>query len=146
MNMVRLIYASRFGSRVGPNDVQDILSVSRERNKEAGITGVLCYDPRFFLQVLEGPRDKVNEPYCGIAGDRRHVGVTLLAYDDVEDRIFAEWSMAYVRMDDAAKPVWAELNLSGDFDPYTMKAEQVLGFVNRISAERQRFLDSLTGE
>ena len=146
MGMVCLVYASRFARGVGPNDVQDILTISRERNKAAGITGVLCYDPRFFLQVLEGPRDAVNELYCDIAGDKRHDHVMILSYQEVAARLFDEWSLAYVRMDDSTRPICRKYCLSGAFDPYAMTAEQALGFVTEMSAERQRYLDSLTSK
>ncbi len=142
--MVRLIYASRFETGVGPNHVQDILRVSREHNPKAGITGVLCYDPRYFLQVLEGPREKVNELYATIAGDTRHKEVTILAYREVDVRLFEEWSMAYVRMDGATRAICDKFCIDGTFDPYAMTADEALGFAKDLSTERQLFLESLS--
>ena len=55
MNLVRLIYTSRFSQSVTTKDLQDILERSRSKNPSYGITGALSYSPGWFLQALEGP-------------------------------------------------------------------------------------------
>ncbi len=98
MNMVRLIYMSHFNGSANPHDIQDILAISRKNNEEWGITGALCYNPNYFLQCLEGPRDSVNTLYKQILCDERHQEVTLLEYCDIHERKFEKWSMAYARI------------------------------------------------
>ncbi|MCF7853369.1 MAG: BLUF domain-containing protein [Candidatus Pacebacteria bacterium] len=141
MKMVRLIYASRFSRGVGPNDVQNIVKVSRKHNEAMGVTGVLCYDPHFFLQCLEGDRDAVNELYNHIIMDDRHQDVRLLEYSDVDQRVFPSWFMAYVRFDELTKPILLKYGATATFDPYTMSARQALGFIQEIAEERYNFLE-----
>jgi hypothetical protein len=143
MKMVRLIYTSRFSFGVGPNDIQAILAVSRVNNESKGVTGVLCYDPRFFLQCIEGPRDAVNELYRNIVADPRHENVTLLEYADIDERVFENWAMAYVRADALTQSITLKYSAGKAFDPFAMSAKQALGLMERISRERQRFLESL---
>ena len=150
MSMVRLIYASRFARGVGPNDIQDIVRVSRKHNEEIGVTGVLCYDPHFFLQCLEGDRDAVNELYNHIIRDERHKNIRLLEYSDIDERVFPSWSMAYIRIDEITRPILLKYGTTATFDPFTMSARQSLGFIQEIAAERHKFLEkarqSLTGK
>jgi len=55
MNQVRLTYVSRMTESCDMEAVEEILRVSRPQNAARGITGMLCYDPQYFLQCLEGP-------------------------------------------------------------------------------------------
>lgn len=141
MSLVRLIYASRFVSGVGPNDIQDILSVSRTNNEEKGITGVLCYDPNFFLQCLEGERSDVNKLYAHIVRDQRHKDVDLIEYSDIEEPLFKNWSMAYVRIDEITESIISKYGTGTKFDPYALSAHQMLSFIKEIAEERQAFLE-----
>jgi hypothetical protein len=141
MSLVRLIYASRLTSGVGANDIQDVLRVSRENNEQSGITGVLCYDPAFFLQCLEGERMKVNELYADILGDPRHRDVIILEFSDIDRRMFSSWSMAYVRLDEMTKPILLKYGPTATFDPYTMSGRQCVAFIQEVAEERQAFLE-----
>ncbi len=142
MAIVRLIYVSRLAVGFGPNDVIKILDVSEQNNQKLGITGALCYDPRSFLQCLEGPRDQVNKLYNTIIRDERHTDVTLLYYADVEERAFGEWSMAYVRSDELTGQLILRFGDSKRFDPYAFSAKQAVRFLNAVVEERRRFLEA----
>ena len=141
MNLVRLIYASRFTEHVGPNDIQAILSVSRENNQKNDITGVLCYDPNFFLQCLEGDRKNVSILYNAIVHDHRHKDVVILEFSEIESRVYENWSMAYVRLDELTTPILEKYETDSVFDPYHMKSEKVLDFIKEIAEERHNFLE-----
>lgn len=144
VQLVRLIYVSRFASGLNRKDLESILRVSRAQNRRKGITGVLCYAPGLFLQCLEGPREAVNELYSRIVSDRRHRQPTLLAYEDIHVRMFEFWSMAYVRTEDLSEEVLLKYGAGQGFDPFAMSARQALGFLARIALDRRRFLDQVT--
>jgi len=146
MYLVRLLYVSRLGRGTGPTQVQNIVKVSEKNNPGLGITGALCYDARYFLQYLEGPRDAINQLYRKIAADARHDSVTLLDYTDISQRQFEDWSMAYIRASDLNKSVIRKFGRSDTFDPYNMTAEQALGFITTIFAEREQFLEQAANE
>ena len=100
MNMVRMIYVSRPSPKIGLNELQAILESARTNNQKLGVTGILCYDPEYFLQWLEGPREGVNEIYRRISRDGRHSGLTLIDFREISARRFGNWSMAYLMADE----------------------------------------------
>lgn len=145
MTMVRLIYASRLARGVGADDLQHILDSSRKNNEENGITGALCYDPRAFLQCLEGPRDHINALYTAIVRDDRHRDVTLIEYADIHQREFETWSMAFVRTDELDRQLLIKYSSSREFDPFEMSALQAGAFIADLASERQSFLERASG-
>lgn len=96
--MLQLTYISTGTSAFGDSDVNAILTASRRNNAAAGVTGLLLYDGRRFLQALEGETAMVHRTYERIKADRRHRAVVLLSSRDVEARSFGEWSMAAQRV------------------------------------------------
>ncbi|PLX37450.1 MAG: hypothetical protein C0606_03855 [Hyphomicrobiales bacterium] len=98
----RLIYFSSTAPSFQAPDVEDILSVARERNRRAGITGLLVYHDGNFLQILEGPRDAVEECFTRIQNDPRHDGIIRVVSEDVEERVFGDWEMAWMPFQDAS--------------------------------------------
>ena len=141
--MVRLIYASRMTSGLGHKELDDIIQTSRRKNEKRGVTGALCYSARGFLQCLEGPSDVVNELYGYIIRDERHVDVTLLDYSDIHVRSFARWAMAYIRADEVDGMILRKYCAQRAFDPFAMSAQQALGFLAEIAAEREVSLGKL---
>jgi len=95
--LVRLLYASRAQS-VSSEAIDAILTQSRAKNPQLGITGILCHSGEFFMQVLEGGRDTVNQLYNQIVRDPRHDHVVLLHYEEIAERRFAGWTMGLVNM------------------------------------------------
>jgi len=139
MQLVRLVYASRFSSSFDYEGFQKILDISRETNPKKNITGILCYAPGVFLQCLEGPQDAVNNLYCQIVRDDRHYDVTLVDYSHIEERIFAKWSMAYVRADSISEDIIVRFSASSSFNPFNMTGGQALGFVEQLVAAQADF-------
>ena len=140
MNIVRLTYASRLKKKLGHAALEQIMAVSRRNNKKLGVTGALCYSPRGFLQILEGPADTVNELYNRIVKDTRHSVVTLLEYAPIPSRDFENWSMAYVRADEIAHALLRKFSTRHVFDPFEMSPSQARGFLIAVAQERADFL------
>jgi hypothetical protein len=140
MNIVRLTYASRLSKDMGPEALGKIIEVSRRNNKKLGITGALCYSPRGFLQILEGPADTVNELYRRIVQDSRHAHPTLIEYARVHFREFESWSMAYVRTDELAAALLHKYSSHSLFDPFKLGPEQARFFLLAITQLRANYL------
>ena len=90
--MLQLVYIS---SAKGVPDLDAILTKSRRNNGRDSITGLLYSDEVRFLQVLEGPADKVETTFARIQQDPRHRGLVVLSRRTVEAREFGAWEMAY---------------------------------------------------
>lgn len=100
MFLSRLIYASRATDALSAADVEQILAASRRNNGRAGVTGILIFSSREFLQCLEGSREAINQTYARILGDPRHAEVQVLDYREVDRRLFPDWGMH------ALAPAW----------------------------------------
>lgn len=140
MQLVRLIYVSRMTEACDTAALQDILVAARGKNKLMQVTGVLCYDPAFFLQCLEGPRENINALYTTIARDPRHTDVTLLEYADAKGREFGDWSMAFLNAADIDKRTLKKYSGRGRFDPYKLTSAQAREFLIEIVRQKRNSL------
>ncbi|MDO6413416.1 BLUF domain-containing protein [Sphingomonas sp. BIUV-7] len=92
--MLQLTYIS---SAVGPcaeSDVDAILKTARRNNVILGVTGLLLFDGRRFLQTLEGETASVNAAYQRIRNDPRHRAIVQLSSKETKARAFGDWAMA----------------------------------------------------
>ena len=93
--MQQLIYHSEAIPNLAFSAVKAILRGARRDNAQANITGLLFYDGRHFIQVLEGEETAVNALYARICADRRHHHVRLLLQKPISQREFGSWTMAF---------------------------------------------------
>lgn len=91
-----MLYRSQLAPNAASNSIPDIIRTARSFNAIHGVTGILVFDGRNFLQNLEGPERVVKELIGRIERDRRHVNF-LLQYQGrgFGNRRFSGWSMAY---------------------------------------------------
>jgi hypothetical protein len=99
-SMIQLIYVSKATEKMSEDEILDILEVSRERNKEDEITGMLLYSKEKFFQVLEGDEEKVMQTYERILKDERHKNIMLIEQFDITKRTFPDWSMGFRYLND----------------------------------------------
>lgn len=92
--MLQLVYVSSANPRESV-DPAGILAVSRRNNRRDAVTGLLYADHARFLQVLEGPEDKVEAAFARIQADTRHRALVILSRRSVEVREFGDWDMAH---------------------------------------------------
>lgn len=98
--MQRLIYTSMARRQMSQRDIDRILMTSRLYNEMTGITGLLVYHEKRFLQVLEGPIGELDKVYDRIRRDWRHKHCRLLLKETIIARAFDQWEMAYRNHDD----------------------------------------------
>ncbi len=92
--MILLVYVSSATGIITPEEVSAILEASRRNNAAAGITGLLLYNGRRFLQAIEGEESAVQATYERIKSDPRHHGLAIVTSREADGRMFADWSMA----------------------------------------------------
>lgn len=102
MSLYQVIYGSR---PTGYDEalLTGILADSRRRNAEDGITGALICRADIYLQLLEGPIDKVKAAYVRIGRDGRHHDLRKLVSHPAGARLFPGWAM---REDPARSWLW----------------------------------------
>lgn len=77
-------------------DVESILASSARNNPASGITGLLLYNGRNFLQLLEGEEAELVSLMVRITHDPRHTGVSILEQRKINRRSCPDWAMKRV--------------------------------------------------
>lgn len=140
--LIRLVYASKatFCDRhIGARHqvVDGIIRHAQARNRQDGITGVLCFDNGYFFQALEGHRNVVEDLYDRILEDDRHQDVWLLWKRPVSKRLFEKWSMKYVNVDAYIHRLLEREKL-GRFEPHRFSDPLVEELLTTIKASEAR--------
>jgi hypothetical protein len=93
--MHQLIYVSSARADLSEDDLHDVLSCARKKNRELGITGMLVCLDGYFVQVLEGEAERVRELYAKIKTDSRHADTKVVTESEIAERAFPDWSMGF---------------------------------------------------
>ena len=140
--LFQLVYYSRNAMFSYSADLQaeiaGVLEVSRRNNTAVGVTGALLFNAGFFAQVLEGPRDAVEETFERIQLDDRHSDIVLVSCAPVKGRCFADWSMAHV----GAATMTAGYETAetrGAFDPARFASNELVDHLSRLLNEEAQF-------
>jgi hypothetical protein len=135
MPLLQLIYASRpFGFDAGT--LLDILFKARATNAAADVTGCLICRDDLYLQLLEGPAANVLRIYDKITHDDRHVEVTQLVNQPVNERMFGAWAM---RDDPVQTWMWTREEVDHGA-VHTASKDEVLRIFSRLAAQPQNGL------
>ena len=100
--LLSITYTSSASRPFSDGDLATLLMNSRATNRRHGLTGLLLHRDGRFLQVLEGETDAVRQRYALIAADPRHGELVRVAEEDLAERRFPDWSMAYEPLVDTA--------------------------------------------
>jgi|UniRef100_D5X5X2 hypothetical protein len=136
--MIRMIYASRISPNFGPADVHDILNTSRRNNQPLGLTGMLVFADGFFLQALEGARSKINTIYAKILRDPRHNQSAILSYQEIDKRLFGDWSMGYVLSTEKNRSLFLAYSLEARFSPLDLSAKAAENILSELAEHTRR--------
>lgn len=90
-----LVYVSTAKRLMTEDELLELLTVSRSRNKANKITGMLLYSQGTFIQVLEGEKENLDLVYHSIENDTRHKNIIKLISGPIPDRNFPDWLMAF---------------------------------------------------
>lgn len=91
----RLVYRSKATHKLGSLHLFNLLIQCREKNRRLGITGHLLYTEEIFVQCIEGPCEGIEDLWQSLQRDERHHQIELLSRSPVQERRFAEWTMAF---------------------------------------------------
>ena len=138
--MFHIAYVSSAVKEFTKPQLRVLLERSREKNQRLEITGLLLYRDGNFMQVMEGADQTVRELYQAVRQDPRHKDIFTLFEENLREREFPNWSMAFKDLDiedcsgipgysDFLKASWT----SGDGSTVSGKARKLLaGFKERL--------------
>lgn len=95
--MIQLIYVSAETTPFTSKQLRDLLTQSRAANQSRGLTGMLLYHQRTFMQLLEGEPLDVLNLYRRLEQDPRHTDIRLLLRQSISERTFPDWSMGFAK-------------------------------------------------
>lgn len=83
-------------------ELEGILDAAKYNNPKLAVTGALLYSGGYFCQLLEGPKNNLEQLFEKILGDDRHSDITVLFFDPApgRQRIFGKWAMAFAGIED----------------------------------------------
>lgn len=104
-------------------EVDAILAASARNNPARGITGLLLFNGRNFLQLLEGEEGEVAALMETITADARHSGVSVLDRRGIDERACPDWAMKRVMIAESieARRDMLESELPPGLDPEVRK-------------------------
>ena len=135
MDLVRLVYHSRRRydrTRARAEQVDDILALSAANNQRDDITGGLVHDPKWFVQVLEGPDSVVSRTFERILRDPRHSDVALVNMQPIPMRRFGAWWMAEAGYNQETGPLFRHYCESDAFDPQFMLSDRLIEMIDAL--------------
>jgi len=100
MALQAIAYASEAVPGLGTDGLERMVQRSIAHNQLAGVTGLLLFDGRRFLQYIEGPDDGLAVIYSRIIYSRLHTDVIELARGSVPQRRMPYWSMRWIPVED----------------------------------------------
>lgn len=134
--LVRLLYCSR-AVDTSPEAIEAILTQSRQHNPVSGITGILCYGGGIFLQAIEGGRMQVSDLFGHIMRDARHKDVSLLDFEEIDERRFGGWSMGQVNVSKVNHAILLKYSEKPELDPYAVSGRVSLALLEDLMASAQ---------
>lgn len=98
--MRQYVYVST-AEQLAQDDIAAILESCQRNNAAHGVTGLLLYNGRNFLQLLEGERSNLEWVMRRIEHDSRHHGISRLYDEPVEARACPDWLMKRIALGDS---------------------------------------------
>lgn len=93
-----IMYTS--SSEVENVDLNELISDARVINQECGVSGFFLCHINGFVQVLEGQEEVVSGIMNRILKDTRHRDITVKVNEYIEQRLFPNWAMGLITVND----------------------------------------------
>ena len=97
--MFRVIYSSRTLPHIRTAEMMEIARAAQSFNASRQITGLLAWNGRNVVQVLEGDRIEVTRLLDRIRLDHRHRDVGVALAETIQTRGFPDWAMQFWQVD-----------------------------------------------
>ena len=141
------VYVSTCRHVLSDQQLNDLLAECRINNLINQINGLLIYGEQTFLQVIEGPKESVNDLWEKLQGDDRHTRISSLLSRKIPRVLFKDWSMAFQK---SASPLVLQVgglaDLLSDYHDGLLSSErEVIRLITAFSAHYEK-TPNLSGE
>ena len=121
--MYRIIYLSSAIKILSDDEINDLLTISRENNLKYDITGLLLYSEGNFIQILEGSKENVLKIFEKIKHDSRHRNIITVIKGPIVNRTFSDWKMGF----SIIEPVF--LKKHPEINPFLLKKSRNIDLI-----------------
>jgi Sensors of blue-light using FAD len=97
MSICRVVFTSTAVRTAAEASFAEASKAIAAENKVSDITGLLLFNGRNFLEVMEGEEQIVRARYECIKTDPRHAGVVTISIDETDGRAFDTWTVAILQ-------------------------------------------------
>jgi len=94
--LYNLIYRSKISNGLTDELLMELANKSNQANLDKGLSGLLLHNSTHFLQILEGPKEHIENLYQKIRKDPRHSEVVLIALEPIPLRLHSELGMKFI--------------------------------------------------
>ena len=101
--LIELTYVSEPAQEMSFLGLMRLLYHSYLRNASAGVTGALIFENNRFGQVIEGPKNQIEDLWGKIQKDTRHKNIHLVESKPIKQRSFSKWTMVFQGSEEVAK-------------------------------------------
>jgi hypothetical protein len=101
--LIELTYVSEPAQEMSFLGLMRLLYHSYLSNANKGITGALIFENNHFGQVIEGPKDQIEDLWKRIQKDSRHKNIRLIDSKPIKHRSFSKWTMVFQGSEEVAK-------------------------------------------
>ena len=134
--MIQLSYVSTATKSMSKRALETLLEECRHNNSMMGITGMMLYGNKTFIQVLEGQEDAVESLFEKIKNDPRHTDVKSLRKRTITRREHSDWSMGFKQI---SPEDLREIKGLDDFSESDLNAEKLSGQSKKVEALMSHF-------
>lgn len=106
-----LIYVSTAEENVDYSEILNILTHSWKYNHNSYISGMLLYDDRHFMQIIQGPILTIDKLYARIENDSRHTNIKLIGEELLHERDCSGWGIGFYDKQEVADIFYDSLNI-----------------------------------
>lgn len=132
LQLTRLVYASKH-DKLDAASLKAVLESSQRNNSRDLLTGMLVFDERNFLQLIEGNREAVAKCFARIMEDERHHDMKLITCGDVSRRLFKDQNMRLVDVHKIKDEILSAHYVDGKFQPGLMSEFAIEEFCRTLS-------------
>lgn len=86
-------------SGLSKTELNKILDTAQTFNGQNDVSGFLLHDGSYFVQYLEGSKDKLDYLLNKISKDSRHSCFTILEYKEINKKVCPDWKMKLLLLD-----------------------------------------------
>ena len=135
MSLHCLIYTSVAKEKMTDNCLKSLLDRARPKNSALDITGMLLYLDPYFVQVLEGEINAINETFKKISKDPIHHKVSLIFKKPISERSFSNWVMGFNKVSHEYSDAFVSLDAFYKSENFRKKPKEIIELLEMFRYE-----------